>query len=315
MDLDNSTEWKERDLVSLITEGVEESVLLDYKACPSLTTGDKEKTEISKDVSSFANSAGGTIVYGMIEKDHKPVDIDLGYDPRVITKEWLEHVIHGKIQPRINGLYINPVELTTKNPGKVVYVVTVPRGTTAHQASDRRYYKRFNFGSHPMEDHEVRDVMNRLKFPLVTPEFSCERQNHLSKGSTQVYLLKICLRNSGAMSAREMKLVFYFPQSIKNEVNGRGFRQQVIAGEITVPGSRTENIELSTSQITWTLFPEDCYKLTDEDSRYQMKFTIDLGALELLLAKNPYIVWRMYADDMPPQDGKIPIGDLPGFSR
>jgi len=251
----------------------------------------------------------------MIEKEHKPVDIDSGYDPRLITKEWLEHVIQGKIQPRINGIHINPVELTTKNPGKVVYIVTVPRGTTAHQASDRRYYKRFNFGSFPMEDHEVRDVMNRLRFPLITPEFSCERQNHLCIGSTQVYLLKIFLRNSGAMCARDMKLVFYFPQNIKSEVDGGGFRLQIIVGEITVPGNRTENIELSTSQITRTLFPEDRYKLTDEDHRYRMKFTIDLNALELLLTKNPCIVWRMYADDMPPQDGKIPIGELPGFNR
>jgi hypothetical protein len=31
----------------------------------------------------------------------------------------------------------------------------------AHQARDYRYYKRHNFNALPMEDYEVRDVMNR----------------------------------------------------------------------------------------------------------------------------------------------------------
>jgi len=55
MDLDDSTHWKEHDLIALIAEGAEESVSLDYKACPSLANGDKEKREISKDVSSFSS--------------------------------------------------------------------------------------------------------------------------------------------------------------------------------------------------------------------------------------------------------------------
>jgi len=44
-------------------------------------------------------------------------------------------------------------------------VIDVPQSSTAHQASDKRYYKRFNFESVPMEDYEIRDVMQRTEAP------------------------------------------------------------------------------------------------------------------------------------------------------
>ena len=80
-------DWKEADVLALITNGVKESLELDYKQCASLQKTDGKKKEISKDVSAFANSAGGTIVYGMIENGQSPINIDVGYDPTDISKE------------------------------------------------------------------------------------------------------------------------------------------------------------------------------------------------------------------------------------
>ncbi len=63
----------EDDLLGLIRDGVQESIELDYKRCDSLDRRDsRKKTELSKDVSAFANSAGGTLVYGMKEDGHLP---------------------------------------------------------------------------------------------------------------------------------------------------------------------------------------------------------------------------------------------------
>src|SRR5262245_44592645 len=136
VDFARSFEWREADLLALIQEGVEENIGLDYKACASLQKRDAEKKEISKDVSAFANSAGGIIVYGMLEDGHRPTGLDAGYNPQDITKEWLEQVIQGNIRPRIHGIHINPIELSGARLGKFAYVVTIPQGTTAHQASD-----------------------------------------------------------------------------------------------------------------------------------------------------------------------------------
>lgn len=127
-----------------------------------MSNTDKMKIEISKDVSSFANSVGGTIVYGMREEGHIPVEIDVGFNPQEITKEWLESVISSRISPKIDGLKIIPIDLKEIRPSRYIYAVNIPQSTRApHQASDKRYYKRYNFKSAPMEDYEIKDIANR----------------------------------------------------------------------------------------------------------------------------------------------------------
>ena len=56
------------DLKRLVEEGIEESLTLDYKASAALTRESSAVNELCKDVSAFANSAGGQIVYGVEEE-------------------------------------------------------------------------------------------------------------------------------------------------------------------------------------------------------------------------------------------------------
>lgn len=170
-----SWQWNEEDILSLIQEGEKESLIMDYKECDALNRSDKKKNEISKDVSAFANSAGGTIIYGIIENGHVPIDLDIGYDPNDITKEWLEQVINSRIQRKIDGIKINQVELTNSRKGKVLYVVYIPQSNRApHMASDKRFYKRYNFESVPMEEYEIRDVANRSQGPDIALNLSSD---------------------------------------------------------------------------------------------------------------------------------------------
>ena len=53
------TEWNEAELQRFITDEVEESTALDYKAAEALAKGKKD--EITKDVSAMANADGGLI--------------------------------------------------------------------------------------------------------------------------------------------------------------------------------------------------------------------------------------------------------------
>jgi len=131
-------EWEEDNLLDLIKAGIQESIDLDYKRSAALGNTDGKKNEISKDVSAFANSAGGTIVYGMIENKHVPTELDSGYDPKEISKEWLEQVINSRIQRRIDGVRVKQINLRTQSPGRVVYSVHIPQSLRApHQAADK----------------------------------------------------------------------------------------------------------------------------------------------------------------------------------
>jgi predicted HTH transcriptional regulator len=86
------------DLQRLVDEEIQESLTLDYKASPSLARDDKSRDELCKDVSAFANSAGGQIIYGIVEKDRKPVKVDDGGD---LSREWIEQVIDSRVSAAI----------------------------------------------------------------------------------------------------------------------------------------------------------------------------------------------------------------------
>lgn len=157
--------WDLKKIENLITSGVEENLNLDYKAADSLGRSDGKKAEISKDVSAFANSAGGVIIYGVDEfndptKKHLPEKIN-PVDRLLFTKEWIEQVINSNISPKISGIKIYPVTIGKTEDNKVVYVIDIPQSDTAHQAKDKRYYRRYNFESIAMDDYEVKDIINR----------------------------------------------------------------------------------------------------------------------------------------------------------
>jgi predicted HTH transcriptional regulator len=147
-----------------------------------LQHNDRSTNELCKDVSAFANSAGGVIIYGIKEdsiNDHLPVEIE-PIDRRVISKEWVEQIIQSQIQPRLDNVVITPIEVDGEI-NKVVFVIEVPQSTTAHQANDKKYYKRFNFNNVPMHDYEIRDILNRSKTPSVTLEFEIKIVLHDSR--------------------------------------------------------------------------------------------------------------------------------------
>lgn len=157
--------WTEADLLKIVAANDKEDRHLDYKACDSLRKNDDgKKRELAKDVSAFANSDGGTIVYGIREVGaDKRLAMDSGYDPADIPPEWIEQVVMGRVRPALRGLRVNPVTLAS---GKVAYVVYVPQTTNGpHQAPDGKYYKRIERTSEFMQDYEIRDVMSRGTVP------------------------------------------------------------------------------------------------------------------------------------------------------
>ena len=159
-------EWTEADLQALIAEQRPEDLLLEYKAADALGKHDRKKIEITKDVSAMANSAGGTLLYGIDEQKSRggPIRIE-GVDPSDISSEWLEQVIDSGIQRHIPGLIVSRIDLSSVSR-KVIYIVSVPQSNIApHMAADHRFYKRLGTTTAFMEEYEIRDVGRRSEAP------------------------------------------------------------------------------------------------------------------------------------------------------
>lgn len=200
----------EEDIKQLISLKVEESIHLDFKQSDSLGKNDKKKLELAKDVSAFANSAGGFIVYGLIEKNHVADSLSF-IDGDKITKEWIEQVIQTRIQRKIEGLKITPVRINN-DLQKSIYIIKIPESSLApHMTSDKRFYKRYNFESVQMEEYEIRNLYNRkektnLVIHNIITSTKLDKENEGDIDETVFYFLAFQIENIGKAIEKYFKL-------------------------------------------------------------------------------------------------------------
>ena len=310
--------WSQARIEQLIADGVEESLTLDYKAAAALAKTPSKREEITKDVSAFANSAGGTVIYGVKEfqardRRHLPEKID-PIQREEFSKEWVEHVIQN-IRPRIEGLAVRPVDIAEATGG-AVYVVEIPAGSTAHQAQDFRYYRRYNFESVPMSDHEIRDVMNRSRHPKI------EVSLMLIDSESLHLVLALFYKNVGRMYARYVNGFI----SVSTELLDRGLSSEEALGEIE--GQECE--EYSFANIHKDVVEERPLRsrfLADRDlsqkfyvTRYdpilpglERFFFVDLNirGSDLDQHKDCIVHWSLFADNAPKREETCRLVDIP----
>src|SRR5687768_2319644 len=287
--------WSEARLQNFITSGIEESLTLEYKSAEALDRNETKKKEITKDVSAMANSAGGILIYGIseysqIDKRHLPEKIT-PVNRTEFPREWVEQIIQA-IRPRIDGISIYSINLGSGETD-VVYVIEIPQSHTAHQASDHRYYKRFNFQSVPMEDYEVRDVMFREQTPDIAINFLLE-----IKESEQNLIVRV--RNNGSAFAQYVACFLDVPVKIlgkiENKMNvkdgGKMYRHRLtnLNQEYADEQFRSNFPLLRSMTMNW--------KISLNENLDQFKNS-DLS-----------IKWKIYADNALPKEGKVLIREI-----
>lgn len=201
----------EEEINQLISLNVEESIHLDFKQAESLGKNDRKKLELAKDVSAFANSAGGYIVYGIRESNHVADSFSF-IDGNEITKEWIEQVIQTRIRRKIEGLKISPIRFNN-DIKKSIYVISIPESLLApHMTSDKRFYKRYNFESVQMEEYEIRNLYNRkektkLIINNITTSKDIEYENKGELNEIEFYKLGFQIENIGNAIEKYFKLI------------------------------------------------------------------------------------------------------------
>jgi hypothetical protein len=302
-------------LLQLIANHIEENPELEYKAAGALQRDDKKVMEITKDVSAFANSNGGVLIYGLTEDKHLPGCID-PVDRNVIKKEWLEQVINSKIRPRIHGLKIHVVAIP-ENQDHVVYILEIPKGETAHQADDKRYYRRHNFIVEPLHDHEIRDIMGRQKNPEIQIDFDLTWKNVYSAPASDekkpcFYLLNVYANNAGKVYAKYINVVLTLPQKCLqiNAFDRNNQNAEEINADNKVRDLVAPNAERYQRTLTIAKPPEY------GPARYEPV----LPGMRMLIKSIPIheystdagneLTWIMYGDNSEPKTGMIAFGNI-----
>ena len=153
-------------LQALVDEAADETLTLEFKASPALTRESNDVDEMCRDVTAFANAAGGQIIYGIEQnyKTQKAEEVDIGITDSKITREWVEQILNSKIQPRMTGIKIERFPVSKDG---FAIVITIPATQSGpHQAPDKKYYRRFETQRLGMHDYEIRDVMARGSTPM-----------------------------------------------------------------------------------------------------------------------------------------------------
>lgn len=318
-------EWTLARIQQMIADGIEEGRTLDYKSADALKKTDGKKNEISKDVSAFANAGGGTIIYGIKEFDqptkrHLPEKLDpINRDD--ISKEWLEQIINTKIQPRIEGVEIDPIEVSNED-NTVIYVVNIPQSNTAHQAAGHKYYKRYNFESIPMEDYEIRDVMNRSIFPDLTLGFAIEKLENNSRiadvsFSTSRTFLKVRVFNKGRVYAKYINYTLLINRFLLKESKFKSFetRLKKDSGEeyIEYYAENTVQDDLGFENNSRKFGPSRFDPVLP--GMYSRSEKLELIEGQLNSFKDEKISWTIFADNAPPKKGEVRIGEVEKFKE
>lgn len=116
------------DLILLVESGRAEDQHLEYKR--ELPGGkDADKREFLADVSAFANTDGGTLVYGIDESDGQPISLcGVGRPAAEEDCLRLQDLIRSGIEPRVSGFAVHRFSL---DDGHGVVVVGIPRSWNA----------------------------------------------------------------------------------------------------------------------------------------------------------------------------------------
>ncbi|MDO9020197.1 MAG: ATP-binding protein [Deltaproteobacteria bacterium] len=151
------SEVTEADLRELVRAGSTERRTLEFKRdLPARS--DAGKKEFVHDVVSFANAAGGDILFGVEERDGVAAAVPgvacTSFDD---AKLWMESVLRDNVAPRLQGIDIEQVRGFERGP---VVLLRVPRSWTgphmAQVTKGTRFFSRTTAGKFELDVTELR---------------------------------------------------------------------------------------------------------------------------------------------------------------
>lgn len=266
---------------------------------------------LSKQVSAFVNGAGGRLFIGL--DDNGVIDGGVPTDLRGGTREWLEDLVPGSVDPPLRTCNVFEVPHggpgSAIHPGHAVYVVDLPPSDHApHQSKDHRYYLRIAGKSRPMGHVHVQDVLRRVRHPVVRltrlgPYGEAEAYDADPRGPMQFVQLRCFLTNQGRTLAHQVGLELSVPRPFVGQEVRRRTREH---GEVRYT-QRPGDI------LFFRHHPDPIFPTQEV---YGGSVWIALHATNLgLLDAGATIRWRLFADDAEPGTGERAMGSFAVVQR
>lgn len=269
--------------------------------------------DLSKQLSAFANGAGGRLFIG-IDDAGRP---DGGVLRRLKggTREWLEDVIPGSVRPALARFNVFEVRsdggpASRIGSGRAVYVVDIPTSADApHQAADYRYYLRIAGKSRPMGHVHVLDVLHRRQHPAVVisrvdPYGQPDAAGEDPRGPRVLVRLRAHVQNRGSVLAKHVGVEFALPRwaVIRDTRRLMSARDQAVVTQH--PG---EIVFFYYHPIP--LFP------TQEVFFADLWVAVHRTNLERFRRMEVPVRWRSYADDAPVREGEFELARFATVQR
>jgi hypothetical protein len=210
-----------KELQNYIDTSTEENTHLEFKNGAALKTTDAGKKEIAKDVAAMANADGGTIVFGLSEKNHKASEFS-PVEGNTFSKEWLDQVIQSNID-RVPDYEIIPLRLDD-DINRSIYVIRIKRSSNAPHLTSVRFFRRQNTTIRLMEEYEIRDAYFRTaqtKLVILDPIVRGNPITHNEgKISSYAAYIDFSIQNIGGAIEKSYKLLIYIPTGINTQGTG-----------------------------------------------------------------------------------------------
>ena len=256
----------------------------------------------SKQISAFANGAGGRLFIGIDDFGRIDGGVPVGLKGGGV-RAWLEDVTPGSVDPPLQRFNVFEVlgdddESSQIAADHAVYVVEIPRSASApHQAMDNRYYLRIAGKSRPMGHVHIQDVLRRTHHPTVVlsglgPFGEPEYGEDDPRGPSVLISLRAFLQNEGRRMARHVGGEMILPRMFVNSdararmLDYKGIRLTQSPGELTF----------------FKYYPTPLFP-TQEVFFQRVWIALHAGNLANLRSDRGAMRWRIYADDAPPREG------------
>ena len=156
----NFSDIDEGDVEQLLTSGQAEGVQVEFKR-DIYGNSDSDKKEYLKDISSFANTAGGHLLIGIDENQGIASAISPFQGDPDAALQRLEQIARTAIEPRVFGIQMKAVPLTS---GGSIFVIRIPKSwNPPHRVSfqgTNRFYLRSSAGAHEASVEELRAIFS-----------------------------------------------------------------------------------------------------------------------------------------------------------